>query len=355
MPSLRAALAAVWFAAAAILGAAPSSAQVGISITVAPPVLPVYAQPPIPGPGYLWTPGYWGWGAYGYYWVPGTWVLPPAVGLLWTPGYWGWRSGAFLFHAGYWGPTVGFYGGINYGFGYAGVGFAGGYWAHGGFYYNRAVTNISNTRITNVYNRNVTVNRTTNVSYNGGAGGTNARATPAELAAAREQRTGPTTEQTRNQSAAGRNPALQATANHGVPPVAATSRPGEFAGRGVEAAQGAVARPAVTGGNRPGGAGASAAGIENRSVGGAARAPAAAREHRPPVGSREYRPAATTGAAPHAGRPSQERRYERPQSPYAAPERGPHQAAAPRPGAYDRQGQRRAPQGQAEQRRDDQR
>jgi hypothetical protein len=50
-----------------------------ISITVAPPALPVYVQPPIPGPGYMWTPGYWAWDDDGgdYYWVPGAWVAAP--------------------------------------------------------------------------------------------------------------------------------------------------------------------------------------------------------------------------------------------------------------------------------------
>ena len=90
-----------------------------------PPELPVYEQPPIPAPGYVWTPGYWGIGPLGYYWVPGTWVLPPSVGLLWTPGYWGWRDGIYVWNAGYWGPHVGFYGGVNYGFGYGGVGYEG--------------------------------------------------------------------------------------------------------------------------------------------------------------------------------------------------------------------------------------
>src|ERR1700756_2953935 len=61
---------------------------IGISAPVAPPALPVYAQPPLPAPGYIWTPGYWAWGAAGYYWVPGVWVLPRRAGLLWTPGYW---------------------------------------------------------------------------------------------------------------------------------------------------------------------------------------------------------------------------------------------------------------------------
>ena len=95
----------------------PVRAQdVAISVDFAPPPLPVYDQSPIPGPGYIWVPGYWMWSAdVGWYWVPGTWVLPPAVGLLWTPGYWAYNDGAYAFYDGYWAPEVGFYGGIDYG------------------------------------------------------------------------------------------------------------------------------------------------------------------------------------------------------------------------------------------------
>jgi hypothetical protein len=90
----------------------PSSAQIGIGISVhiGPPALPVYEQPIAPGPGYLWTPGYWAWNDdAGYYWVPGTWVVAP-IGMLWTPGYWGWNNGLYVWNAGYWGPHIGFYG-----------------------------------------------------------------------------------------------------------------------------------------------------------------------------------------------------------------------------------------------------
>src|ERR1700728_1941401 len=81
-------------------------AQIGISVNFAPPALPVYEQPPCPAEGYIWTPGYWAWDAddADYYWVPGTWVLAPEVGFLWTPAWWGWSGGAYLFHAGWWGP-----------------------------------------------------------------------------------------------------------------------------------------------------------------------------------------------------------------------------------------------------------
>src|ERR1700757_5137843 len=80
--------------------------QVSVAVTIAPPPLPYYAQPPIPGDGYIWTPGYWAWdpNTGDYIWVPGTWVQPPGVGLLWTPGWWGWVNGGYIWHRGYWGP-----------------------------------------------------------------------------------------------------------------------------------------------------------------------------------------------------------------------------------------------------------
>ena len=141
----------------AMMSATPARAEVVISVGFGPPALPVYAQPICPGDGFLWTPGYWAYGPDGYFWVPGTWVRPPQVGYLWTPGYWGWGGSAFIFHTGYWGPHIGFYGGINYGFGYGGVGYEGGYWRGGGFYYNRSVNNINIVNVHNVYEHPVEV------------------------------------------------------------------------------------------------------------------------------------------------------------------------------------------------------
>ena len=169
----------------AVAAPTPSyAAQIGVGVTIriGPPPLPVYAQPLCPGPGYIWTPGYWAYDPVdGYYWVPGTWVVAPAPGVLWTPGYWGWDAGVFLWHAGYWGPHVGFYGGVNYGFGYAGVGYEGGYWRGRNFFYNRTVNNVNVVNVTNVYNRTVVNNvSTTRVSYNGGPGGLGARPAPGE-------------------------------------------------------------------------------------------------------------------------------------------------------------------------------
>ena len=219
---------------------AQSRAQVavGISIQFGPPELPVYEQPLCPGDGYIWTPGYWAWGDDDYYWVPGTWVLAPEVGFFWTPGYWAWDGGGFIFYEGYWGPVVGFYGGINYGYGYFGRGYEGGRWDNGRFYYNRSVNNVNITEIHNVYNTTVVNNTTlTRVSYNGGNGGINERPTPQEEAAAREKHISPVPAQIQHVHAARANSALRASANQGKPPVAATPRPGALNDRGIVAAR----------------------------------------------------------------------------------------------------------------------
>lgn len=235
---------------------------IGISVRVGPPALPVYAQPICPGPGYLWTPGYWAWNDDGgYYWVPGTWVVAP-VGMLWTPGYWGWGGGFYAWHTGYWGPHIGFYGGINYGYGYGGVGFVGGEWRGGGFYYNRSVTNVSVTNVTNVYNKTVIVNEN-HTAFNGGEGGIRAEPTAQERVAEHEQHVGPLALQTQHQTLAAQNRQNFASENHGRPAIAATAKAGDFSGRSVIPARAAggeyraptmspkEARVPSTPGNRP--------------------------------------------------------------------------------------------------------
>ena len=199
--------------------------EVGVSISVAPPILPVYVQPPLPAVGYMWTPGYWAYGEDGYFWVPGTWVLPPQPGLLWTPGYWGWGGGIYSWHGGYWGPHIGFYGGVNYGFGYTGVGFQGGYWRGGGFFYNRAVMNVGGVHVTNVYNHTV-INVNNHVAFNGGPGGLGARPTPHEMMAEHDHHFEATSMQRDHEHGAAGNPQLRSSFNHGHPGIAATPRPG---------------------------------------------------------------------------------------------------------------------------------
>src|SRR3977135_469723 len=99
------------FAAFLALPFATSFAQVEFSVGWAPPPLPVYEQPACPGDGYIWT-----------------------------PGWWGWRGGSYAFNQGYWGPHVGFYGGVNYGYGYTGNGYWGGRWSGNNFQTHHAAT-----------------------------------------------------------------------------------------------------------------------------------------------------------------------------------------------------------------------
>jgi hypothetical protein len=194
-------------------------AGVFVSVNVAPPVLPVYTQPPCPGDGFLWTPGQWAYGPAGYYWVPGVWVRPPHAGLLWTPGYWALGGGVYAWHPGYWGPHVGFYGGVNYGFGYTGVGFGGGFWRGGFFHYNTAVFNVNRVAVHNTYiDRTVIRDRTVinHASFNG-RGGIEARPSREEEVAMHEQHFGRTSEQTAHFNAAGADRGQRASFNHGHP------------------------------------------------------------------------------------------------------------------------------------------
>src|SRR5579863_1123917 len=230
---------ALWFGFVMLLISSASYGQLRISVGFGPPALPVYEQPLCPGDGYIWVPGYWAWGddMDDYYWVPGTWVLPPEAEVLWTPPYWAWTDGAFVFYDGYWGPQVGFYGGINYGFGYFGHGFVGGRWDGGHFFYNRSITNVNVTIIHNVYNEDVNRGGGSRYSFNG-PNGVNERPTAQEEAFSHERHTPPVAAQTQHFQEARNNPQLRVSANHGNPPIAATPKPGAFSDRGVVTARG---------------------------------------------------------------------------------------------------------------------
>ena len=196
---------------------ASSSAYIGISVGFAPPAIPIYTQPYCPGPGYYWVPGYWGWNGFDYYWIPGYWAFPPRIGLYWTPGYWGYDGGRYFFNDGYWGPTVGFYGGINYGYGYTGVGYWGAQWAGSTLRYNTAVTRVNTTVIKNTYVNNNFVTATNSRASFNGPGGVTAKATAQEQAVAKAERIAPTSEQRSRVEAAKKDPALQFANNRGKP------------------------------------------------------------------------------------------------------------------------------------------
>lgn len=237
------------------LGAAPAHAQVSLDIRIgyAPPPLPYYEQPPLPGPDYIWVPGTWAWSDYidDYYWVSGYWDMPPEQGLMWTPAWWGWDYGAYRFNQGYWGQEVGWYGGIDYGHGYHGHGWDGGHWDNGHVAYNRAVINVTNVNVTNVYYAPVSVNSTTvnrgpRVSYNGGAGGVTAQPRPEEMRVMNAPHIAPTQAQQQHVQQAAANPraaASQITPTWNPPAVHRVGNDGTPIPRAAALAHGGVGVP----------------------------------------------------------------------------------------------------------------
>jgi hypothetical protein len=171
------------------LPTAQAQISIGISVGFAPPVMPVYAQPPIPGDGYIWTPGYWGYtDDDGYFWVPGTWVLAPEPG--------------------------------------------GGEWRGGHFFYNGAVANFGGWHPTNVYvDRDVIVHNTIvnpgHASFNG-PGGIDRQPSPQERQFANERHIAPTANQVSHQTAASQDRSQLASVNHGRPGTTATSNVGAY-------------------------------------------------------------------------------------------------------------------------------
>jgi hypothetical protein len=260
------ALVAVVFAALGTMSS--SQGAVFVSVGFAPPALVSYAPPPVPFAGAIWTPGYWAWNGFTYFWVPGAWVRPPGIGLYWTPPWWGFSNGSYVFYDGYWGPSVGFYGGINYGYGYFGNGYWGGRWDGNVFAYNTAVVRVNRNVVTktfvdrSVLNKATTTNRRT--SFNG-PGGVQAQPTAEQKAAAENARkSGPTEQQLARREAAAKDTRLHAKENKGhVNPDAirefdkkhGQQAKAETAGAaGAETAKGAAKTESATGGGAEHGA-----------------------------------------------------------------------------------------------------
>ena len=67
-----------------------------------PPAVRVETQTVAPGPGYIWTPGYWRWSGAGYVWISGSWARPPRVSAVWVRGHWAHRPRGWVWIPGHW-------------------------------------------------------------------------------------------------------------------------------------------------------------------------------------------------------------------------------------------------------------
>jgi hypothetical protein len=112
---------------------------------------------------------------------------------------------------------VGFYGGINYGFGYGGVGFYGGRWEGGHFLYNSAAWHVG-PGFHGVYEDRsfIRAGEYNHASFNG-EGGIHAAPTPGERAAMNERHFGRTPDQISHMQAARVDRGNYAAVNHGTP------------------------------------------------------------------------------------------------------------------------------------------
>jgi hypothetical protein len=89
------------------LPAAPAPVEpppgTAVAASQPPPAPPVEAAlPPAPGPGYVWTTGYWNWNGAAWVYAPGVWVLPPFHGTVWFGGHWVFRGGRHVWVRGHW-------------------------------------------------------------------------------------------------------------------------------------------------------------------------------------------------------------------------------------------------------------
>lgn len=55
-----------------------------------------------PGPGYVWTDGYYNRVGSQWVWVGGRWMVPPRGHSVWVRPEWRQEGGRYRFHRGYW-------------------------------------------------------------------------------------------------------------------------------------------------------------------------------------------------------------------------------------------------------------
>jgi len=55
-----------------------------------------------PGPGYVWTDGFWDMRGGNWTWVGGRWVLPPRAHAVWVRPEWRHEGNRWRYHRGYW-------------------------------------------------------------------------------------------------------------------------------------------------------------------------------------------------------------------------------------------------------------
>lgn len=74
----------------------------GYAVAYGPPAPRYGAVGYAPGPGYVWTDGYWNYAGRNWVWVDGRWARPPRAHAAWVRPEWRHEGGRWRFHRGYW-------------------------------------------------------------------------------------------------------------------------------------------------------------------------------------------------------------------------------------------------------------
>ena len=73
------------------------------TVRFGPPPPPRYGIVGVaPGPGFVWTDGYWDRRGAQWYWVGGRWMRPPRGRGVWVPGTWHQDRNRWRFQRGHW-------------------------------------------------------------------------------------------------------------------------------------------------------------------------------------------------------------------------------------------------------------
>jgi hypothetical protein len=79
------------------------SACGGAAVIVEGPPPPRYAVIGVaPGPGYVWTEGYWDLHGSRWVWAPGRWLRPPRAHTVWVGSEWRREGSHWRYHRGFW-------------------------------------------------------------------------------------------------------------------------------------------------------------------------------------------------------------------------------------------------------------
>ena len=86
-----------------LIGTFLTGCAANVSMRYGPPPAPRIGVMGIaPGPGYMWTDGYWDQRGGRWVWVNGQWLRPPHRRAVWVSGAWIQEGHRWRFRRGYW-------------------------------------------------------------------------------------------------------------------------------------------------------------------------------------------------------------------------------------------------------------